>query len=94
MMAVCEPVSGDPGDTALRLYESRLRANVEQPENLGKILVVDVDTGEYEIDAEGIRASQRLRDRCPGLDPHRLFAIRIGFDAVYAVGGTINPTHR
>jgi hypothetical protein len=56
--------------------------------------VVDVDTGEYEIDAEGIRASQRLRDRCPGLDPHRLFAIRIGFDAVYAVGGTINPTHR
>ena len=80
------------GTAALRLYEQRLRICVETPENLGKILVIDVDSGEYEVDTDGLLANQKLRSRCADIDPRRLFALRIGFDAVYAVGGAINRT--
>ena len=35
---------------AKQLYESEIRSTVETPENIGKMLVVDVETGEYAID--------------------------------------------
>lgn len=75
-----------------RLYEQELRPNVETEEHLGKIIVVDVENGHHEIDADGIQASKRLRERYPNTDPYNLFAIRIGYDAVFAVGSTLRRT--
>ncbi|HZO91733.1 MAG TPA: hypothetical protein VFB38_25660 [Chthonomonadaceae bacterium] len=37
-----------------RLYEQELRQKVQTEENIGKIIVFDVETGRYEIDADGI----------------------------------------
>jgi len=74
------------------LYEQTLRPSVERPENIGKIILVDVESGHYEIDSDGIQANRRLRTRYPDTDPYNLFAIRIGYDAVFAVGSTLTRT--
>ncbi len=72
---------------AHEMYERTLRAQVEHGDNIGKMLVLDVDTGEYDIDLDGIAANARLRQRLPRLNPQSLYAFRIGYDAVYSFGG-------
>ena len=54
------------GKRGQEIYESQLRARVETPENIGKIISIDVDTGDYEIDDDLIKAGDRLRARQPG----------------------------
>ncbi len=74
------------------LYERQIRSNVETEENIGKIIVLDVESGHYEIDTDGLQANKRLRALYPNTDPYNLFAIRIGFDAVFAVGSALTRT--
>lgn len=47
------------------LYEQGLRPQVETGENIGKIISIDVETGDYEIDDDLLKAAHRLRDRHP-----------------------------
>ncbi len=47
------------GRRARELYE-RLRLVVETPENIGKFIVLDVESGDYEADEQGIKSSRRL----------------------------------
>jgi glutamate dehydrogenase/leucine dehydrogenase len=42
---------------AEKIYQTQLRHIVETPENIGKMLVVDVETGEYAIDANGVESA-------------------------------------
>jgi hypothetical protein len=71
------------------LYERHIRAQVEVAENIGKIVSIDIETGEYEVGDELVETSLRSQAK----HPHALlWAERIGFDAVYAVGGTIIRT--
>ena len=65
-------------------YEKNLRSMVETENNIGKIIVFDVQTGDYEIDTVSIAASERLHKKHPDA---ALYATRIGFDAVYGFGG-------
>jgi hypothetical protein len=72
------------------LYEKQIRHQVETEENIGKIVSIDVETGDHEVvDDVGITSSQRLRARHPGA---QIWAERIGFDAAYALGGTLTRT--
>jgi hypothetical protein len=71
------------------LYERSLRSKVETEENIGKQIVIDVETGEYEIDEDGLAASRRLMAKRPDA---ALYGARIGFNAVYALGGTLTRT--
>lgn len=72
------------------LYQKRIRAQVETEENIGKIVSIDVETGDHEVvDHIGIASSQRLQARHPGA---QIWAERIGYDAAYALGGTLTPT--
>jgi hypothetical protein len=71
------------------LYETRLRSLVETPENIGREIVIDVETGDYEIDADGMAASRRLLSRRPGA---ALYGARIGYNAVYTLGGVLERT--
>ena len=41
------------------LYEQQIRGEVEA-DNLGKVLVINVETGEYEIDANHLTASTHV----------------------------------
>ena len=65
-------------------YEQRIRAQVETEANIGKIVVIDVETGDYEVDDVGFKASNRVRARHPNA---ALLGLRIGYDAVEGFGG-------
>ena len=54
----------------------KIRAQLP-PSDKGKFLVLDLATGDYEIDKESIRAEVHLRDRQP--DAKHVFEFRIGY---------------
>ena len=60
------------------LYERTLHDKVEHG-NLGKVLVIDIDTGEYEIDEDHLTAVRRVRVKNP---EGTLYALRIGYPAL------------
>jgi hypothetical protein len=74
------------GDSAARraheLYEERIRSEVE-PAHLGEFLIVNLETGEYEVDPDDLAASKRARRRFPHA---RLFTMRVGRPAAYKLG--------
>ena len=76
------------GERAKALYE-QLRPQVETPENIGKLIVLDVESGDYEIDEVGIASSRRLQERHPGA---ALCALRIGYKTGEALGGVLERT--
>ena len=65
------------------LYNTQIRPVVETEENIGKFCIVDPDTGDYEVDADSIAASARLRVRHPGLI---YWAERIGYRSCASFG--------
>lgn len=66
------------------LYVHDLRARLETEENRGKFLIIDIETGAYEIDREDLAATERLLAR----HPHAMtYGLRIGYDAAYELGG-------
>ena len=71
------------------LYDQTIRQQVETDENIGKQIVIDIETGDYEVDRDGLAASHRLMTRHPGA---ALYGARIGYDAVYALGGALTRT--
>lgn len=71
------------------IYQQRIRAHIETAENIGKIIAIDLDTGEYEIDQDLLAACNRLQEKQPDAVT---WAERIGYDAVYAIGGTLVRT--
>ena len=75
--------SEEVGRRGQELYENRLRAQVGTEENLGKMISIDIDTGDYEIDDVGLAAAERLLSKHPDA---AIYGTRIGYDAVYALG--------
>ena len=73
------------------IYETQLRSKVETEENIGKLISIDINTGDYEIADRLITAIERLQARRPDAE---IWSERIGYDAVYAVGGTLRRTNR
>ena len=67
-----------------RIYYHKLRPKLEVNENIGKVLVIDVATGEYEMDTDGNAAVARIRARHPD---HLLYRMRIGAKATYSMAG-------
>lgn len=64
------------------LYESGIRQQVEAG-NEGKIIAIDIETGNFEVDETVVAATNRLFERTPDAQP---FGIRIGHRAVYHFG--------
>ena len=64
------------------LYEQQLRPQVEAG-NTGKVLVINVETGDHEMDADHLVASDRAAARYPGAP---LYAMRIGSPALGRLG--------
>ncbi len=80
-------VSADEIDRrGTELYEGQLRCRVEVPENIGKIISIDVESGDYAIADDLILAGDRVRAKHPDAP---MYAARIGYDAVFALGGTL-----
>ncbi len=64
------------------IYANRLKPILES-ENIGKYLVIDIETGDYEMDSDGEAASLCARNKNP--DGVR-FAMRIGHRAWGQIG--------
>jgi hypothetical protein len=71
------------------LYEKTIRAQVETTENIGKIISINIETGDYEIGDDLVVTSHKLQAKQPDA---ALWGERIGFNAVYSVGGTLIRT--
>jgi hypothetical protein len=76
----------DVGKIADRLYENCIRVKVELPDNIGKMVIIDIETGDYEIDKNGLQAAKRLNARH---EYTRLFGIRIGYSVAVSFGGVM-----
>ena len=71
------------------LYERTLRRLVETDDNIGKIISIDIETGDYEIDDDPLATGRRLQ----ATHPHAaIYGKRIGYNAVFAIGGTLVRT--
>lgn len=71
------------------LYEEKLRGQIETEDNIGRIVSIDIETGDYEIDADPLIAGRRLQARHPDA---AIYGKRIGYNAVFAIGGTLVRT--
>jgi hypothetical protein len=60
---------------AKQFYENGIRQEVEHGENIGQMIVIDAETGEYGIDPSGVETAMKLKAKNPIA---RLFTIRIG----------------
>ncbi len=67
-----------------KLYESKIQHLVETHENLGKMLTLDVETGEYFISVKSADGLIALKTKNPMA---RLFTLRIGHDTGVSFGG-------
>lgn len=64
------------------LYDSKIREQVEAG-NEGKIVAIDIETGEFEVGDTVIAATRQLFKRYPDAQP---WGIRIGHRTVYHFG--------
>jgi hypothetical protein len=69
---------------AKQFYENGIRQQVEHGDNIGKMIVVDAETGEYAIDKTGVESALSLKQKNPNA---RLFTMRIGYDVAVTFGG-------
>ena len=74
-----------------QLYRQHLRNRVETEENIGQPIAIDIKTVDYEIDKDLMTACDRLKTKHPDAI---IWSERIGYNAVYAIGGTLYRTAR
>ena len=65
------------------LYDSQIRSQVEEG-NHGKIVAIDLETGDFEVDASEIAACNRLEVSHPDA---QIWMVRIGSRHVRRFGG-------
>ena len=64
------------------IYESQIRPQVEA-DNYGKIVAIDIETGNFVIADDTLTASQKLLEKCPQA---QTWVVRIGHRAVHRFG--------
>ena len=64
------------------LYAQQIRDKVN-PKHKGKFLVIDIETGEYEINDDDLVATKQLLTNHPNAV---IYGLRIGYPAAYRIG--------
>ncbi|NOT01023.1 MAG: hypothetical protein HOP29_10385 [Phycisphaerales bacterium] len=82
-MGSSNSIPGDVVARGTRIYEDRLRSELE-PRHNGKFVVIDVETGEYELDDDHLAASDRAAAKRAGA---LLYATRVGSRCLGRIGG-------
>ena len=65
------------------LYESEVRPQLK-PGDKGKFAAIDIESGRYAIDADELKAGNKLRKRMPDA---QIWMVRIGYTSVHRIGG-------
>ncbi len=74
------------------IYDQQIRTQVETEGNVGKLISMDVETGDFEIgDDTSLAAPRRLHERHPGA---AVYTVRVGYEAAYGLGGALERTIR
>jgi hypothetical protein len=63
------------------IYERDIRPRL-RPEDEGKFVAIDIETGMYEMDADDYTAGARLYERRPEAQP---FLVRVGYPAAHVI---------
>ena len=79
---------GEISSLGKAIYEKKIKHLVE-PQKNGKFIVIDVESGDYEIDEQDVVASSRLRERRPNAVT---YGVIIGYRVAYSLGGRIEAT--
>jgi hypothetical protein len=76
------------------IFEEQVLPNIDDPEAKARhFVVIDIETGEYEVSEEPIRSSdatQRLLERCPEAKG-RIWIRRVGSPVAHRIGGRFLP---
>jgi len=67
------------------LYENQIREQIEAG-NKGKIVAIDIESGQFEVADTGLAAVKSLYARCPDAQP---WCVRIGIGPVVRFGARI-----
>ncbi len=73
---------------ATELYKNGIRQQVKTAENIGKMVIIDIETGEYGVDETGRESAHMLRQKNPLA---RLYGIRIGYKVAVSFSGFLEP---
>jgi hypothetical protein len=71
------------------IYRRDIRPQL-QAEHLGKFIVIDIETGLWEMDPDGLTASERLLSRNPTA---QMWLKRAGYETAHSIGGTLRREH-
>lgn len=81
----------DVGAIGRAIYRDKILKGLDETADKGKLVVIDVNSGDYEISADDLSAMLVLRGR----RPDAFFWIeRIGFPAPYSMGGSLRFPRR
>lgn len=84
-MTQAKYTSEEIGRRAEDIYRRQIRPIV-MPQQKGRFLVLDIESGDYEIDDDDLSASEKLQARRPnGI----FFGFRIGYKSAYTLAGAL-----
>lgn len=58
--------SDEVAECGQALYDQRILKLVEIEQNIGKVVVIDIETGEYGVDETGRQSERKLHTKHPG----------------------------
>ncbi len=65
------------------IYEKKIRPQLEASDE-GKFAAIDIESGEFAIDADELKACRKLRKRIPEA---QIWMVRVGYPYVHRIGG-------
>lgn len=77
---------GEFGRRADATYDAYVKPNVS-PDDVGKFVALDVETGQYEIDADELAAEDRLLELVPSAS---VWLARVGSRTAHRLGRTVD----
>lgn len=79
-MSVDQNAAKAIADKGEKIYEETIKPSINFEQEKGKFVVIDVNTGDYEIDKRDVTATRRLRERHPEAFT---YAVRVGRPTAY-----------
>lgn len=74
-------------DRGEAIYRERLQARLE-PGNIGKFLVIDINTGDYQMGPEYLPLTDAMMEANSSAV---LYILKIGYPAAVSMGGRLRP---
>jgi hypothetical protein len=65
------------------MYETKIRPQLKARDE-GKFAAIDIESGEFAIDADELKACHKLRKRLPEA---QIWMVRVGYPYVHRIGG-------